>query len=338
MNKDTLYTQYGISAMIETNQGPLKIFRDGIHSYISVETEEEELNLQERYHMAVHLRGKGEKGILIPVPNKQQGLKTEVNGKHFILFIKEAGGQVPGELGRNLAIFHYRGRSIPQRIEHCSRIGKWKDMWEQRINQLEKVWREKLTATPQNEFEKMFIDAFPYFSGLTDNAIQYLVDTELDDNPEMVDGGTVCYTRFTHHTWGKGGVEKNPLDWVFDHAGRDIAEWVRAYYLEHPTMFHEGIRHFFRQYQSVTPLTSFSLRMVYSRLLLPVQFFETIEMYYVSMLESQRTTLEDNLAQMIKQANVYEGLLFDFYELAGIPKGNQKLPLPAWIKSQPLIR
>lgn len=31
---------------------------------------------------------------------------------------------------------------------------------------------------------------------LGENAIQYLVDTEIDDTPQIVDSGTVCYERF----------------------------------------------------------------------------------------------------------------------------------------------
>ena len=48
---------------------------------------------------------------------------------------------------------------------------------------MEKVWNGLLFQTPEDEFQRMFIDSFPYYIGLTENAIQYLVDTEIDDEP-----------------------------------------------------------------------------------------------------------------------------------------------------------
>ena len=334
MNKQVLFEQYGISVDQEKHQGAMAIFTNGTNEFISFEVNIEEPELEERSHLAYHLHNKGEKGVWLPLINNDQKLIVSLDNHKYIVCVK--GSEMPRlfEIGTELAVFHFRGRSIPQRIEHCSRIGKWKEMWEQRIGQLEQVWRDKLTAKPQNEFEKLFIDCFPYYAGLTENAIQYLVDTEIDENPELVDGGTVCYDRFTSDTWGDGVIGKLFSDWVFDHGARDIAEWIRAYYFKQPNTYHQGVESFLRQYQSVTPLSTFSARMLYSRMLLPVHFFEIIEHYYVTNSEGMKTKLEESLLNHVKHSNSYERMLSELYELAGIQMGNIRMIVPEWISSK----
>ncbi len=85
----------------------------------------------------------------------------------------------------------------------------------------------KIHMSPLEPFEKKMIEAFPYYSGLAENAIQYLVDTELDDNPGAEDSGTICHQRMERDTWSEESLIRIPGDWVFDHAARDIAEYMR---------------------------------------------------------------------------------------------------------------
>ena len=337
MNKQVLSEQYGIIVNQEKNHGMLKIFTNGTNTFICFEISMEQPELEERFNLAYHLHGKGEKGVWLPLINKDEQYFVTIENKNYVVCVNGIEMSSVMELGRELAIFHYHGRSVPQRIEYCSRIGKWKGMWENRIDQLEKVWREKLAAKPQNEFEKMFVDSYPYYAGLTENAIQYLVDTEIDDDPEMVDGGTVCYERFTQETWGDRSLGKLFSDWIFDHGARDIAEWIRTYYFKQPNTYHQGVESFLRQYQSITPLSSFSARMLYSRMLLPVHFFEIIEQYYVTKSDGEKTQLEERLLYHTKHSNLYERLLSEIYELAGIPKGNIKMIVPEWITTKRLI-
>ncbi len=58
-------------------------------------------------------------------------------------------------------------------------------------------------ALPNQEMEKRFLETFPYYLGLTENAIQYLVDTEIDDLPRSVDAATICHHRFRAKNMGK---------------------------------------------------------------------------------------------------------------------------------------
>ena len=62
---------------------------------------------------------------------------------------------------------------------------------------------------------------------------------------------------------------------------RDIAEWTRkSYFEENSYTFSQTASRFFQEYQSILPLSPFSWRILYSRLILPLHYFQCIEMYY----------------------------------------------------------
>ena len=88
-------------------------------------------------------------------------------------------------LGSELSIFHKRGAFFPEEIEQLSRIGEWKALWEKRLDQLEKFWQSQVMNHPTDVFDQLFIESFPYYLGVAENAIQYVVDTEMDDTPQL---------------------------------------------------------------------------------------------------------------------------------------------------------
>ena len=90
-------------------------------------------------------------------------------------------------LGSELSIFHKRGAFFPEEIEQLSRIGEWKALWEKRLDQLEKFWQSQVMNHPTDVFDQLFIESFPYYLGVAENAIQYVVDTEMDDTPQLTD-------------------------------------------------------------------------------------------------------------------------------------------------------
>lgn len=333
MNAETIYREYGIKIDgVNNMRDNIETFTSqGFNYYVFKTTESELDEWNERYQMASHMHANGEPGILLPILTREQSLTVEEHKAHNIVLVEASPSQGIERLGRKLAAFHYRGRSVQAKIESCSRIGKWKELWERRSDQMEKVWREKLLSGPQNDFEKTFVDVFPYYAGLTENAIQYLVDTEVDDNPGQVDVGTVCHERFGEKTWLTPINGKHPVHWVFDHGARDVAEWIREYYFQQPNTYHYRVQSFLRDYQGNIPFTPFSIRLLFSRLLLPVHFFETVEMYYISPSEEKKAVLEERLNNFNKHTDLYEEMLSEFFEVAEVPTTRMKIPTLPWL-------
>ena len=333
MIEEMIYKNYGIMVEREEKISRYPSFRSGnvIYSIIPIEKLEQE-ELEERQKMSEHLSLQGDQSVSTFVLANHGSYVSEVDENLFVLL---ANGLLQPiriqRIGLELATFHTRGRSIDQKITKCSRIGQWKALWEARIDQLERVWSEKLQAHPNNEFEQLFVETFPYYMVLGENAIQYLVDTEMDDTPDVVDSGTVCYERFQQSTWNGESHIKNPFDWVFDHASRDLAEWVRDYYGQHIHTYQRGVVQFFQEYQSIERLSSFSIRLLYARLLFPIQYYETIEGYFSNPRESRSNELEETLSTLIKTSQYYEKFLKSFFELAEFPTTQIPLPEIEWL-------
>ncbi|WP_433959139.1 spore coat putative kinase YutH [Cytobacillus horneckiae] len=242
-----------------------------------------------------------------------------------------------GLFGRKLAKFHFRGRGVSFSVEKTSRIGQWKQLWETRLDQMERVWNDMLFQFDgENDFDRLFLESFPYYMGLAENAIQYIVDTEFDEEPLMNDSGTVCHERFLMNSWGEQYYIKNPFDWVFDHATRDLAEWTREKYFSNIKTYEPDLRQFIKEYESITPLSPFSWRLYYARILFPLHYFECVENYYGTSSEQHRNFLKEKLEKYLQQSGDYEKFLGQFFDLADRPLPIQQwsIPMPEWLTSK----
>ncbi|GHH97648.1 spore coat putative kinase YutH [Neobacillus kokaensis] len=329
-----LETHYGIVAKEQIKINTFDAFkRDGWVYIIANPRGREEEDVKELSSLSQHLRGHGDQHVPIIMPAKDGKLIINWEQQNCcVLAVREVERQQrQTKLGRKLAKFHERGRRVPFQIERSSRIGQWKVLWEKRLEQMEKVWNGLLFQTPEDEFERMFIESFPYYMGLTENAIQYLVDTELDDEPLEIDSGTVCHERFALNTWGGTYIIKNPFDWVFDHRSRDLAEWTRERYFRNNQTYDVELKQFFAEYQSIAPLSPFSWRLLYARLIFPLHYFDCIENYYTTHSEQEKKVLEDSLSKIIRQSSENERFLAGFFQISGAPINRINLPQLEWL-------
>ncbi len=333
MSQEILIKHFGLNPERAFFDGMMDRYMVGglIYSIVGVSNMEQE-TLVEIYKLTEHLKGKGDRYVPSFVPSNEGRFLVVEKEKDYVV-LKNENLKPPSDkkVGRKLSKFHYRGRTFEEKVEKISRMGQWKKMWETRLAQLEKAYYQVLQDQPIDEFERRFLESYPYYSALTENAIQYLVDTELDDEPKAEDAGTICHERFLHSTWGKEICIHFPFQWVFDHRSRDIAEWIRERYLMRNQTFHPELQEFIKEYESITPLSSFSWRLIYSRLLFPVHYFECIEEYYISQTEQQKKTVEEKLERYMNHSQNYESFLSDFYHLSEVPVKKWGIPLIGWL-------
>lgn len=329
-----LEDQYGIQVEEELILGNYHACKRGNDLYFLIHplyVDKEEL--AELQTIALHLSSKGDLHIPLFLPAKNGELINKWDtGQACILVRKQLEPYNQKKIGRKLAKFHGRGRTLTYPVKKISRIGQWKQLWEKRLDQMEKVWNGKLFQAPENEFEKMFLESFPYYMGLAENAIGYLVDTELDDTPGSIDHGTVCHDRFTSTTWGEKMIMKNPFEWILDHGSRDVAEWTRERYFLNTQTYQPDLRTFFYDYQSINKFSSFSWRLLYARMLFPLHYFECIEEYYITQSEQRKNLLEEQLFKVLQQSGEYETFLGGFYQLLEVPVQSLKIPEIEWLK------
>ncbi|MFB6467533.1 spore coat putative kinase YutH [Cytobacillus sp. Hz8] len=289
--------------------------------------------LKELESLVNHFLHNGDKNVCEILKTKEDSLHAKVGEQFFCVLVARNLKTTKNlqHLGRKLAKFHFRGRQVTFPVQKIKRIGQWKQFWEQRLNQMERVWTEKLFQPPENDFERMFLESFPYYMGLSENAIQYLVDTELDDDPLVVDNGTVCHLKFHQKNWGDYYFLKNPFDWVFDHSTRDVAEWIRERYLWNSQTYQPELVQFMKDYQSIAPLSSFSWRLLYSRLLFPLHYYECIEGYYMATSEQHKNLLQDQLKKYLQQTSEHEQFLARFFQLVEVPVKMNHIPSVEWL-------
>src|SRR5699024_2140553 len=72
------------------------------------------------------------------------------------------------------------------------------------------------------------MDILPYIIGISENAIQYIAESEIDTRFHDADQGTITFQRYQ-------GNLNAPIIWasdlVYDHPTRDLAEYIRFKYL-----------------------------------------------------------------------------------------------------------
>lgn len=288
--------------------------------------------LMEIHQMSNYLIQRGDSRVASILQTTSGQLSCTLENETIMVVRCPVHGKRGNDLeGKELARFHKRGRSFPYPLSKVNRIGQWKFLWEKRLDQMELFWKEKVKQHPDNQFEEMFVEAFPYYIGLTENAIQYLVDTELDEYPLPTDSATICHHRFTEVTWDRNYFIKFPNDWVYDHFTRDIAEYIRDHYINGDGKKNDKTIQFIEEYERVSPLSTFSWRLLYARLLFPLHFFECVEGYYLADSESKKQRIEQQLASILHSSRDNEQFLATFFKRVGVGKRRIKVPEINWL-------
>lgn len=288
--------------------------------------------LLELHNMSEHLRQHGDKHASAFVKSKEgQFLITEEERDYVVLQNKQYPKKLHASCGKDLAKFHQQGRSLHGTIQTVTQFGSWRKLWQDRLDKMEKRIIQIIQLHPQGSTEKLLVDAFPYYSGLAENAIQYMMDTELDVIPELSDRGTVCHHQFYEGIWGESVVIHDPFEWMFDHPAKDISAWIRSSFWQGKLFYRSNFQKFLNDYQSYQKLSSFSWRLIYAQLLYPSHFFDCVEKYFGTSSVHVKKESEDELRRYVKTVPDYERFLAGFYQSAQISTRRLKIPEIIWL-------
>jgi spore coat protein YutH len=329
--EQAIYEHYGIKPERQVKQSIYESFmaRGILYTIVPVQMEHEEI--LELKLLADYMIQKGDYYVASFVQTQKGTLIMDMKGQPVVLLQHPFKRYAKSfNLGKELAKFHQKGRMFPYPLLKCNRIGQWKSLWEKRLDQMEEFWRNKIFSRPENAFEKLFVESFTYYLGLAENAIQYLADSVMDEYPYPVDSATICHRRFSKDTWKQDAYLKLPTDWLFDHPSRDLAEWTRSQYVELRRTDIGIIQGLYRQYERITPLSPFSWRLLFARLLFPIHYFECIEGYYLTQSDEKREQFKQKLQTILKDSSNYERFLAEFHHLALYR--SKKLPKPHWLR------
>lgn len=293
---------------------------DGI-VYINMESDNLEQILMEQTVLSYYLIENGFPYVAMPIQNMQEEwFTTYHNHRHLLYQVTERNFERLNP-GSNLALFHQIGSSYGFEPQTISSYGGWKKLWTEKVNVFEEVLEQRFKA---QKLSPLLLDMFPFIIGMSENAIQYLRETEEGESrfTEM-DQGSIAFRRFANQMsreviW--------PDDLCYDHPARDIAEFIRMSFLNGNS--DETIREFLRDYESVRPISIFSWRLIYARLIFPIQLFDTIEQVLGADVGHE---YENKLKEIIEKQTNYENRLKNFYDKFGNMEGREQLIEVDWL-------
>ena len=79
------------------------------------------------------------------------------------------------------------------------------------------------------------------------------------------------------------------------------------------------------------PLSTFSWRLLYARLLFPIHYFMTVEDYYMRQDKEEKYSHEERLLYMLENADEYEELLRNFFDSIRLPRNQYQIPRVDWL-------
>ncbi len=347
MFERNIYDMYGLYCDSRISIGDYEGFQAGNRSYVLLP--KEELLLPERDMLSIidYLHAIGDTSVLQPLPTMQRYSSALIDGQYVYVCPLPASNEIrskfmnvtdTAEWGGQLANFHQNGKQLLEGNRNHDFFGQWHQLWIRRLEQLEGWYEQVLYEGPQTSVDEAFLFSFPYYMGLTENAIQYVVDTMIDDTDAYRERPTICHRRFTDRTWlilsEHGEIVKRPTEFIYDHPSRDLAEWIRNRKNEGSFYSLNDIQRFLEAYEQFEPLTAYFWRMLYARLLFPLHYYETIEHYYRSQVKEIRNEAGDEFFRLLKNEPKNEQFLKVFGEqvLSETRFTQERLPMVDWLK------
>jgi len=284
----------------------------------------EKNQISEQAKMAQFLTYHGEPNVVLPIKTINGHDTTTIDGEEAIVyqFPDESKGthvrsSEEWSSGKKLARFHLRGEPYEPITSRGTWL-LWKNRWIKRLDQLENWYVRKQQDPIKSEFDELFLLSFPYFLGITENAIQMIGDLKLNDpfSIREVRGNTVCHFRFHEGSWltldeQRIAQYKVPTDFVYDHWSRDIAEYVRQICLEtipFPKKM-KRIETFLQRYQTIRPFQKIDVYLILMRSVFPIHYFDQIETYYRTVDNKEKNMMVNDLRTLFMQTEEYEYLL-----------------------------
>lgn len=324
MMKELLLANYNIHATEQVRINGREGFRDNDHYYFIISSSNKEMIHLEQAALAYYLAEIGYNHAAIPIPTMGNKWFVEKDQNHYIVFrVSTIQNDHQESHGKILADFHNRSATYTYEPKEISSYGLWRELWIKKLTSFEQRINHESTSK-QNKYYRLLVDIFPYIIGLSENAIQYLQESETDKRFHQSDQGVFGFRRYYDHLL-------NPIIWtddlVYDHPTRDLAEYIRYQFLKDNINPRE-LSLFLKEYQEVRPLSIFSWRLLYARLTYPIHFFDLIE---DSFNEQNDDRHHKELKQLVIKQRVFEKRLGQLFDWMNVDVREYDLPLLQWL-------
>ncbi|AIF44029.1 hypothetical protein [Virgibacillus sp. SK37] len=318
-----LFEQYGIHSEESIIVDDIKGYKKGEYIYFIIFAENKEIIHMEQATLAYFVAEKFPDYIAIPIPNVQGEWFSRLNESAYIVLQikisdwshKAAGG------GEELAHFHQFGSTYNYEPQTISSYGQWRTLWIDKLSYFEKKTATMISPS-YSKWNESVNDALPYIIGVSENAIQYMQESEQERRFHENDQGSIAFHRYYDQLeqpflW--------PTDLVYDHPVRDLAEKIRYMILNKE---YQEVSKFLHDYQAIRPLSVFSWRLLYARLLCPIHIFDCMATGFTS---ENPDYYASDLQELLNGQDHYESFLKNLYDMAGAEVNALHLPVLHWL-------
>lgn len=327
MMQDLLRTYYAIDVQETSKIDDTTAYISDEYVYLTTTASNKEVIHMEQASLAYHLVEKGYDQVAYPIQNNQTQWMTEAYGNRYIVMrVKNLKTELDSSHGKTLAVFHYVNRSYAFQPQYISSYGQWKALWTQKLIYFEEKILKHAKAEP-NQYYQLLMDSLPYLVGISENAIQYMQESEREQRYDDGDSGTVTFQRYqVDHL--ESVILPDYL--VYDHRSRDLAEYLRTQFLddEQSDLAIENLKHFLSDYEQVYPLSPLSWRLLYARLIFPVHLFDFVEKTFNTKVDKNKY-LELDL--LLKKQERYSQRVNQLFKEVNERLGYLEIPLIPWL-------
>jgi spore coat protein YutH len=310
-----IYEQYGLSCYYDqTDQGSL--LRSGEWYLFPIPVSSfRERSIEVLAYVSSYMREQGENNVAQILATRNGEYVSVYQGDSLVFLAAPVSLDNSTLTGETLARFHLFTQMGTTAYRKDRPYLNWSELWQLRADQTLTWVTDSLKSDTQTDFERKVLEVYPYYAGRAENAIQYIIDLTMDTT--LNEGATLCHYRIRRSMWGaKEGYIKWPTEWLVDHPGRDLGEYLRAICWEGENTDDE-IRHFFSAYERIRPISQVGASLAYARLLFPLQFFETVEGYYTGNWNAEEAF--QALEKCERVSKIEEGLLTRFEKVGLSP-------------------
>lgn len=295
-------------------------YKQGDTIYFTIPGRNKETILTEQAALTYFLKEKPVEMMTLPIPNSQGEWFTSYGENSWMVMQMQQleSREYPSKPGGiRLAEVHQIGAAFGYEPKSISSYGKWKELWIEKLTAFEAGIGREAQEKP-SDYYRMLMNFLPYIIGISENAIQFLQESERERRILETDQGTITFNRYESLNY--------PVIWtdqlMYDHPARDIAEYIRSTILNNDKA--EKIISFLNDYQQVVPISVFGWRLVYARLLFPIHLFDFIERGFTSPDIK-------GLEKIIEQQALLEKFLGEFFQLTGVDAETWGIPVVHWL-------
>ncbi|MFD1039467.1 hypothetical protein ACFQ3N_13845 [Virgibacillus byunsanensis] len=293
--------------------------------YFTISANNKEIIHMEQAALAYYLAENNYKQVAIPIPNVHGEWFTKYQDKKYLVLQVQSIQDRPHiSHGKLLANFHHTGANYSYEPNEISSYGQWKELWIDKITIFENQIGQE-AKNNSNRYCELLMDILPYLIGISENAIQYVQESEHETRYHETDQSTITFQRYQSNCL-------KPVIWtgdlMYDHPTRDLAEYIRVKLLYGDQRSMDEVSLFLKEYQTIRSLSVFSWRLLYARLVFPIHLFDVIGKGFLSVNHDQSY---ERLTDVIKNQVVYEDRLDKFFQYAGVDNESLHIPVLHWL-------